>query len=158
MFRLGRPYSGILKSCILNAWGWSAQPKHVAYIVIKLCCVWWPYACQYLTGTYTMCAWNNLMHTENNVEIIYDNCDTNTPKLGENWPLTLQWHWSLNSNYCPGQRGFNFKIPLYLLMTIRCTNASRMWRIKGQYKTSRPVLEGWKNNMTEELKKQRWKF
>jgi hypothetical protein len=23
---------GVLKSCILNAWGWSARPKHVAYI------------------------------------------------------------------------------------------------------------------------------
>ena len=30
------------------------------------------------------------MHTENNDEIIEDNCGTDAPKLCEDWPLTRQ--------------------------------------------------------------------
>jgi len=51
------------------------------------------------------------MHTENNDEIIEDNCGTDAPKLCEDWPLTRQWHGGLNSNNSPGQAGFNFIIP-----------------------------------------------
>jgi hypothetical protein len=53
-------------------------------------CLMGPGICQYLTDTNTMCEWNNLMHTENNDEIIKDNCGTDAPKLRENWLLTLR--------------------------------------------------------------------
>ena len=68
-------------------------------------------------------------------------------ELAFNHSMTLEFKFQL----LPRTGGFNFIIPLHLLMTNRYTNASRMWRIKGPYKASRPVLKGWKNNMTEEL-------
>ena len=39
--------------------------------------------------------------------------------------LTLQLCWHLNSEYCPRLIDFKFIVPLYVLMTIQCTKASR---------------------------------
>ena len=46
--------------------------------------------CMSVFDRYLYYVWNNLKHTENNVEIIRDNRGINAPKLCENWPLTLQ--------------------------------------------------------------------
>ena len=38
--------------------------------------------------------------------------------------LTLQQHWGLNSNYCPGCRNFKFIVPSNVFMNVWCTKAS----------------------------------
>jgi len=45
----------------------------------------------------------------------------------------------LNSNYCPGRKGFQIIIPLNAFSTVHCTKAGSMWRIRGPYRAPNPA-------------------
>jgi hypothetical protein len=55
--------------------------------------------------------------------------------------LTIQLHWGLSSNCCPG-RNFKFVVTLNAFVTIGCTEANSMYRIKSPCSGPKTAFRG----------------